>query len=123
MAGIDIERLAEELAAGLLEYSDEVTQVVKKAVEDVSKSTASELKTTAPKRTGAYAKDWTSRKSYEDRRSKRKTVHNKDHYQLTHLLEFGHAKRNGGRVPAKAHIKEAEEKAQQELEAEIRGGI
>lgn len=123
MAGIDIERLAEELAAGLLEYSDEVTQIVKKAVEDVSKSTASELKTTSPERTGAYAKDWTSRKSYEDRRSKRKTVYNKDHYQLTHLLEFGHAKRNGGRVPAKEHIKAAEEKAQQEFEEAIKREI
>lgn len=123
MAGIDVEKLADELAAGLLEYSDSVTEVVKKAVEDVSKSTASELKQTAPKRTGAYAKDWTSRKSYEDRRSKRKTVYNKDHYQITHLLEFGYAKRNGGRVPAKPHIKAAEETATQELEAAIRKGI
>lgn len=123
MAGINVDSLAAELAAGLAEYSDSVTEVIKKAVDDVSKSTALELKNTSPKRTGTYAKDWAAKQAYEDRRSKRKTVYNKKHYQLTHLLEFGHAKRNGGRVPAKPHIKAAEEKAAQEFEAAIRKGI
>ncbi|MBQ8550832.1 MAG: HK97 gp10 family phage protein, partial [Clostridia bacterium] len=79
MAGIDVDSLAAELAAGLAEYSDSVTEVIKKAVDDVSKSTALELKNTSPKRTGAYAKDWAAKQAYEDRRSKRKPVYNKKH--------------------------------------------
>lgn len=123
MAGINVDSLAAELAAGLVEYSDSVTEVIKKAVEDVSKSAVEELKKTSPTRTGAYAKDWAAKKTYEDTRSKRKTVYNKKHYQLTHLLEFGHAKRNGGRVAAIPHIKAVEEKAAQEFEEAIKRGI
>ncbi len=123
MAGINVDNLAAELAAGLTEYSDEITETIKNAVEEVSKSAVEELKKTSPTRTGAYAKDWAAKKAYEDTRSKRKTVYNKKHYQLTHLLEFGHAKRNGGRVAAVPHIKAVEEKVAQEFEEAIKRGI
>lgn len=123
MAGTQIDDLAAELAAGLAEYSEEVTETIKRSVDEVAAATVNELKQTSPKRTGAYAKDWANKKAYEDTRSKRKTVYNKKHYQLTHLLEYGHAKRGGGRVDPKPHIKAAEEKAAKEFESKIRRGL
>ena len=57
-----------------------------------------QLKATSPKRTGKYAKSWTKKK-----RGRKIIVHNKE-YQLTQLLEKGHAKRGGGRVAARVHI-------------------
>lgn len=50
-------------------------------------------------------------------------VHSKNKYQLTHLLEFGHAKRGGGRVSARPHIATAEEKAVKVFEEEIKEAI
>lgn len=63
-------------------------------------------------RTGKYAKGWTHgfRKT---RRIARTTIYN-EHYSLPHLLEHGHATRNGtGRVfadtPGHEHIRPVEE--------------
>ena len=102
----NIEGLSDAIVKALAEYTDEIEkglEVEKKSVADKAVQT---LKTTSPKKTGKYAKGWT----VSDIKGK-KVVHNKTDYQLTHLLEYGHAKRNGGRVAGKPHIRPVEEKA------------
>lgn len=53
--------------------------------------------------TGSYKKGW-SRKMTRKRLYAEATVYNKTEGSITHLLEFGHALRNGGRARAFPHI-------------------
>ena len=115
-----MDELAKEIEKELGLYADHVTEKVKKAVDTISKETVSELKASSPNRFGKYAKDWAAGNRYESHRTKRTTVYNKKRYQLTHLLENGHAKRGGGRVGAKVHIEPAEANAITKLEKAIK---
>ena len=119
----DINNLATEIAEALTEYDKKVADDVKKIVEDVAKDSVNELKRTSPKLTGSYRKGWRKKHSYEDTRTKRNTVYNKTDYQITHLLENGHASRNGGRVSPKVHIQPVEENAKKELQERIEKAV
>lgn len=59
------------------------------------------------------------KQSYADKRTKRNTVYNETDYQLTHLLEYGHASRNGGRVRTIQHIAPVEQAAITALQERI----
>lgn len=111
-----------ELHRTLEEYVQQVGDKADQIMEEAADEAASELKSTSPKDKGAYARSWTV-KRVKFGRTTSFVVHNKKHYQLTHLLEHGHAKRNGGRVAARPHIKNAEQngfrKVISRLEAEL----
>ena len=102
---VDIKDLATEIAAGLTEYDQNVADEIKTIVDDVAQEGVDELKQSSPKLTGSYRRGWRKKQTYADTRTKRNTVFNKTDYQLTHLLEYGHASRNGGRVNPRGHIK------------------
>ncbi len=116
---VRIDQLAAAVMEGLEEYADLAADELKAAVKKAGDSVKKDIQANAPKDTGAYAKSWAVKKTRETSNSIEVVVHSRNRYQLSHLLEFGHAKRGGGRVPGKAHIAPAEEKAERTLEQEI----
>ena len=118
-----IDAMADEIMKVLTEYADLADTAMKKAVRKTAKSVKDEISANAPKRTGAYSKSWTAKKTKENSHSLEMTVHSKNRYQLAHLLEKGHAKRGGGRVSGKPHIAPAEENGVQLLEHLIEGAL
>jgi galactokinase/mevalonate kinase-like predicted kinase len=102
---VKIDDLSKEIAKQLNQYTEDVKEAVEEIKEDVSKEAVALLKQTSPKKTGDYRKGWTKKRIGKDF-----VIHNKTDGQLTHLLENGHAKAGGGRVPAQVHISPVEEK-------------
>lgn len=117
---IDLEA---EIEKAMKEQIDLANDVVNNAVDKVTKETVNDLKSSSPRKSGKYAGGWGKKEGQTATRSKFSVVWNKKHYRLTHLLEFGHAKVNGGRVAAKPHIAAVEQKAIKSFEDEIRKGI
>lgn len=121
MAGtrVSIDGLADAVMESLNEYARTSTEDVKAAVRKAGNTVRDEIKGTAPKDTGAYAKSWSVKTEKETSASLEVVVHSRNRYQLAHLLEYGHAKRGGGRISAKPHIAAAEQKGVEELEKSI----
>lgn len=123
---IKVDQLVDEVMKGMEEYAKLATDDLKKDVQKAVKTVQEQIKSSAPVRTGRYAKSWTSKKTKETSDSIEYTVHSKNRYQLTHLLENGHAKRGGGRVRAIPHIAPAEavgaEQLVRDVERDLRKG-
>ena len=116
---VQIDGLQSAISDMMKEYGDECTRAVREIVPEVAKDTVKELKkkksfATKSHATGKYAKAWKT-DVVETRISSKARIYNSTEYQLTHLLEFGHAKRGGGRVPAYEHIGPQEEWANEEV--------
>jgi hypothetical protein len=118
--GIKVDQLAATVQKELGVYSEAVTAEIKKVVDTVSKEAVTALKNSSPRRGGKYGRGWQTAAAYESARTKRSTVHNRTSYQLTHLLENGHAKRGGGRVSPATHIAPVEKAAMQKLKQGIK---
>ena len=116
---VQIGELADAIMETLEEYADLAADNVKQAVKDAGETVKKEIRANAPKDTGDYAKSWAVKKSKETSNSITMTVYSRNRYYLAHLLEFGHAKRNGGRGAGKSHIAPAEEKGIQQLGEEV----
>jgi hypothetical protein len=101
------EELSETIMQGLEEYRNLSTEAMKEAVEKTAKEVKKEIQNRAPVKSGKYKRSWKISKTRESAEKLELTVHAR-RYQLTHLLEHGHAKRGGGRVSARPHIAPAE---------------
>lgn len=95
---------ADELTRAITQILDEYGPVAQEAIEAASKDVAKDAVKTLKKGggfggTGEFNKGWTS-STETDRLGSITTVYNKNQPGLAHLLEFGHAKRGGGRTKA-----------------------
>lgn len=118
----DIGGLADAVMDAMLEYTEEVEDAIPDIVDSTADAMVKGIRATAPKRTGKYAKGWTARQLGERARSKEgyaKLVCNPKRYSIAHLAEYGHAKRGGGRVAGKPHIRPACDKLLPEFEEKI----
>ena len=120
---ISISQLSAAVMEELEEYADLAAEDMKSAVKKAATTVRKDIETSAPRNTGDYAKSWAVKKMKETSNNLTLVVHSRNRYQLAHLLEFGHAKRGGGRVSAQPHIASAEQKGVEYLEEEIRKAL
>ena len=116
---VRIDQLADAIMDGLEEYKNLAGSQVKSAVRKAANTVRDDIKVTAPRRTGRYAESWTTSKTKENSTGLTMTVYSPSRYMLAHLLEYGHALRNGGRARAFPHIAPAEEHGVSVLESAI----
>ncbi|ETK27193.1 HK97 gp10 family phage protein [Paenibacillus larvae] len=116
---IRIDQLAAELTKAVREYTEDVSEAIEKKVDQTADVVLEDVRRTARKRTGKYAKGFKKTKRGSDGKSSR-VIWNKKHSRRVHLLEFGHAKRNGGRVRAFPHLRPAYEKYGAKLPDDIK---
>ena len=116
---VRIDQLADAVMKGLEDYAKLATDDLKKDVQDAGKTVKQQIESTAPKKTGKYSRSWAVKKVRETSDSIQVVVHSKTRYQLTHLLEFGHAKRGGDRTRAFPHIEPAEKAGMEQLMKDI----
>jgi len=135
MAAISLDNFGKEVEKILSSYGDEVSEnldeITKKIGQKGARLLRNESANTFPvpgsrrKSTGKYEKGWTFR-AEKSRLYSTVTIYNKTP-GLPHLLEHGHAIKNGGRssgeVKGYTHIEPVEEKIITEYEREVKNKL
>lgn len=118
------EMLSKEIMKALEGYADDISDIVEKDANEIGKEAVKTIKQESPKgATGEYAKSWRLRKNKKGKNSYIVKLYNKDHYQLTHLLEFGHATADGGHTEAQPHIRPVEQEYSKKFEDKLKQDI
>lgn len=144
---ISVDKLESEIIKYLQEYKENIDEEVKETSDEVTKQACKELKTISPKANevvylrksnsklgigsanyqnpGEYASGWTigKKSGKKNKNQYSKIAYNKGFYRLTHLLEFGHANRDGSRTQPIPHIRKTEEKYKEKFKNELEGKI
>ena len=100
----EINEIQKEIQKALKAYTYEVADDIDIAKNEVATKLKKDLIQDSPEKTGDYKKGWRIKKF-----KKTNIVYNKTDYQITHLLEHGHVKVNGGRTDAQIHIRPNEQ--------------
>lgn len=128
---VTVDQMASEMNKILEEFADFTDEAVDKGVSETAKDAVKELRGAHPAGSGKYGswdkkynKGWKVTQTKTDLRyHKKATIHNATDYQLTHLLEKGHALKGGGRTQAFPHIAPVAEKCEDELIKNIKKWI
>jgi len=124
---ISIADLADAIIEAMEEYTEEVIEALDAEVKATGNELAKDIRDSAktPQLTSEYKKGWASQHT-KGKSVSASIVHNKSKWQLTHLLEKGHAKVGGGRVAAIPHIapelERIEKQFEQNVDKIIKGG-
>lgn len=121
MKTVSIDEMGNAIAKEFEEYVELTTDEVKKICKEVADDCKEKIQESAPVDTGRYKKSWNITETDSKKNGVTYTVHSKTRYRLTHLLEYGHAKRNGGRTKAQPHISKGEQLAIKELKEKAGG--
>lgn len=124
---VKIDEMAAAISDALKEFEELTIEQTRNAVLNTAKKLAKDINARARVTfggTGKYAKSWRAKENPEasTRLSPSSIVYaNKPGRSIGHLLEKGHAKRGGGRVPVpgREHIEPATEAARETIVAEI----
>ena len=113
---INIDQLSMEIADIFDNYKDLTLEQVKSAVTKTAKETAKKINQNAAATFGGdkYKKSWRYKRDpdLKGRWKYSMVVYSSNGgYRIAHLLEKGHAKRNGGRVEGRPHIAPAADEA------------
>lgn len=128
MAGYTVEQFSLAVMEAMKEFQQSVdydlVYVTQKVANQAAKNVQANITGSGIQGTGQYKKSIKARTIKDSPLSKKSVVYaDKPHYRLTHLLEHGHAKLNGGRTRAFAHWEPAEQKAIDDFVKELREAI
>ena len=120
---VTVDNLAKAILTELDNYKDVTDEACEKGVSETAKTALKTLRSAHPAGSGQYGswdesynRGWKVMQTKRDKRyNKKATIHNETDYQLTHLLEKGHALVGGGRTRAFPHIAPVAEKCEEEL--------
>lgn len=121
---VTIDTFPAEIQKILQKYGEDVEKNTSLVIDETAQKGAQLLRSMSPvntkgKQSGAYAKGWRVEKTGASGRIVTTANIYNTHPGLTHLLEKGHALRQGGRSPAIPHIAPVEEIIFREIGARL----
>lgn len=119
--------LSKAVASVLDDYEESVIETVQRVTEELAKEGLKKVKADSPvnpsgKKRGAYRSGW-KKKVDVNRLGASATIYNAKFPGLVHLLEKGHALRNGGRSTAQPHVSPVQDWMNDELQKRIKEAI
>lgn len=124
---IEVNLLNKEVLKYLSEYVENIEEQVENVSNEVGKEATEKLKEKSPRGKGErekpYHDGWKMKKTRVNGSIYKVKIHNATNYQLTHLLEFGHATINGKRTKAIPHIRPIEKEYSKIFEEKLRKAI